>query len=394
MEKADTEKPIARVPFKTVLASIVGLWATYSVLMTLRAELLGMQYADEMLLRRLVSTIFAILITFGLWVVLRPFDGRPLWAKFAAALIFALPAALLSAQANRVVFADLQAAMDEKVLQEFAQIRGVPADEIDRDMLQDLSQLVTMGTREQLIEITTSRYFIMLAWCALYLALLTGEKARTAERREQQFRNAAKAAELRSLRYQVNPHFLFNTLNSLSALVLTNKTQAAERMIHMISNFYRHSLADDPTSDVPLRDEVAMQRLYLEIEAVRFPLRLVARFDVPADLKDALIPGMILQPLVENSVKHAVAPSSGQVTITLSAREEYGRLVVSVSDDGSSAANSDDIRPGFGIGLNNVHERLAARFGKEATVASGHAPDGYVTHLRLPLLRIRKSAAV
>ena len=200
-------------------------------------------------------------------------------------------------------------------------------------------------------------------------------------------------SELKFLKSQINPHFLFNTLNSLSALVLTGKTETAEKMIHMISTFYRRSLADDPTSDVPLRDEIALQRLYLDIETVRFPMRLVANYDIPAALEDALIPGMILQPLVENSVKHAVAPSNGQVVITLSAREEYGRLVVSVSDNGTSSVDRDDVRPGFGIGLNNVNERLEARFGNEATVASGHSPEGYVTHLRLPLLRIKEAAA-
>ncbi|WAT17172.1 histidine kinase [Aurantiacibacter sp. MUD11] len=393
MEKAETEKPVARVPFKIVLASAVGLWATYLVLMTLRAELLQMEFAGEMFERRLITSTIGVIITLGLWVVLRPFDGRPLWAKICAALIFALPAALLSTQANRMVFADLQSALDEKVLHELANTRGVAAEEIDGDMLQDISQLVALGTREQIIEVTFSRYFMMLAWCALYLALLTGEKARAAERREQQFRSAAKAAELRSLRYQVNPHFLFNTLNSLSALVLTSKTEAAERMIQMISTFYRRSLADDPTSDVPLSEEIEVQKLYLDIEAVRFPMRLVANYDVPPELQNALIPGMILQPLIENSVKHAVAPSSGQVTITLSAREEYDRLVVTVSDNGQSAEDRDDTRPGFGIGLTNVRERLEARFGKEATVVSGHVPGGYATHLRMPLMRIKERVA-
>src|SRR5690606_20284889 len=138
----------------------------------------------------------------------------------------------------------------------------------------------------------------------------------------------AKAAELRSLRYQVNPHFLFNTLNSLSALVLTGKTQAAERMIQTISTFYRRSLADDPTADVPLREEFALQKLYLDIEAVRLPDRLRSVFQLSPALENAKATGMNLQPLVENSVMHAVAPTSAEVTITLSAREEYGRLVV------------------------------------------------------------------
>jgi hypothetical protein len=179
------------------------------------------------------------------------------------------------------------------------------------------------------------RDFMMLAWCALYLALLTGEKARAGRATRRRLTAARpRRAELRSLRYQVNPHFLFNTLNSLSALVLTGKTQAAERMIQTISTFYRRSLADDPTADVPLREEFALQKLYLDIEAVRFPHRLRAVYKLPPELEDAKVPGMILQPLVENSVKHAVAPTSEQVTITLAAREEYGRLVLTVSDDG------------------------------------------------------------
>ena len=388
----DSSRQVARVPVKTVLLSVVGLWATYAVLMTLRSELLGMDNAG-LFERRVLSSIIGVVITLGLWVVLRPFDAKPLWAKIAAALVFALPAALLSMQANRIVFSDLQSQLDEQVMKEFVQNTGVPEEDVDDERIAGFNQMLEAGTRQYIVEITFSRYFMLLAWCALYLALLTGEKARTAERREQEFRNAAKAAELRSLRYQVNPHFLFNTLNSLSALVLTAKTQAAERMIQMISTFYRRSLADDTTADMPLSEEIALQKLYLDIEAVRFPRRLKAEYDIPADLQDALIPGMILQPLVENSVKHAVAPSSEQVTITLSAREEYGRLVVSVSDNGTSAATRDDVRPGFGIGLNNVHERLEARFGKEATVVSGHTEAGFATHLRLPLVRIRKGLA-
>ena len=225
-----------------------------------------------------------------------------------------------------------------------------------------------------------------------HLALLTGEKARAAERREGAYRRAAKAAELRSLRYQVNPHFLFNTLNSLSALVLTGKTQAAEKVIQTLSTFYRRSLADDPTSDVPLREEFALQRLYLDIEAIRFPRRLRARYELPAELEDAKIPGMILQPLVENSVKHAVAPSSGTVTITLAAREEYGRLVLTVSDDGHGGGAAEP-REGYGIGLVNVRERLGARFGDEATIVSGPVPGGYSTQLRIPILHEAEEGA-
>lgn len=411
MKSVKTEEAPARVPFSTVLLSVVGLWLTYYVLVSMRGDLVDLTFANEILWRRAVSCAIGVVITLGLWLLLRLFDARALWMKIAAALLFSLPIAVLIAKANYHVFAPVE----EEAFRYAAEQRGftvrrgdggdllvdIPAIDITKVQGQEppgpaatIAADTLMGTYWQRItEVAFGRYFMLLAWCALYLALLTGEKARSAERREGEYRRAAKAAELRSLRYQVNPHFLFNTLNSLSAMVLTGKTQAAERMIQTISTFYRRSLADDPTSDVLLRDEIELQKLYLDIESVRFPMRLRAEYDIPADLEETLIPGMILQPLIENSVKHAVAPSSGQVTITLAAREEYGRLVLSVSDNGAAAAVNDETRPGFGIGLNNVSERLQARFGDEATVASGPVPDGFATYLRLPMRRTREAAA-
>ena len=388
MELEVQDDRIARVPFATVLASIAGLWLTYFLLTTLRWQLLGLGMGLELLWPRALATLAGVLITLGLWLVLRLVDSRPLWVKITAALILSLPVAIASAQANNMIMADLN--------QQLVQITVDKAANERDDMFGDLSgrpatpddpQAVAASPLQELTDLVFGRYFMMLAWCALYLALLTGEKARASERREGAYRRAAKAAELRSLRYQVNPHFLFNTLNSLSALVLTGKTQAAEKVIQTLSTFYRRSLADDPTADVPLREEFALQRLYLDIEAIRFPRRLRARYELPSELEDAKIPGMILQPLVENSVKHAVAPSSGTVTITLGAREEYGRLVLTVSDDGQDGGADRDPRPGYGIGLVNVHDRLAARFGDEANIVSGPAPGGYATLLRLPIMR-------
>jgi hypothetical protein len=394
----------AHVPFRTVLASIVGLWLCYFLLVTVRSELLDLGFEQEMLWRRAVASIAGIVITIGLWLVLRLFDTKPLWAKIGAALVLSVPVALMLAEANQMAFASIEERVqNRKAAEQGLVVRRDPSG----DWLVDVPIAVPGGdgaTRsvtidrenawESLEEVAFGRYFMSLAWCALYLALLAGEKARVAERREGAFRRAAKAAELRSLRYQVNPHFLFNTLNSLSALVLTSKTAAAERMIQMISTFYRRSLADDPTADVPLREEFALQRLYLDIETARFPDRLRAVYDLPESLSGALVPGLILQPLVENSVKHAVAPASRKVTITLSAREEYGRLVVTVADDGRPAARvAGKPRDGLGIGIGNVRDRLAARFGDEATVVSGPTSAGYATEIRVPLIGEARHAA-
>lgn len=377
----------------------------YFVLASIRWEILGFGMAGEMMVLRVIVVIGGVIVTVGLWSLLRLFDARPLWAKTTAALILSLPAALLLAQVNDAVFSS----MNEKVEKMFIDIIGSENDtegpseendalaqaraEAEANLLRErdayferrqasLGMFAFLGP---LAEVAFSRYFLMLAWCSIYLALLTSEKVRVAERRASEFREAAKASELRSLRYQVNPHFLFNTLNSLSSMVLTGKSQAAEQMIQTMSRFYRHSLADDPTGDVPLDDEFDLQQLYLEIEAVRFPDRLRSAFDLPQDLSDARVPGMILQPLVENSVKYAVSPVNRPVTITVEAREEFDRLVITVSDDGPGIP--ENARHGFGIGLANVRDRLEARFGSDVALESGPVPGGYRTEIRVPLTR-------
>ena len=248
-----------------------------------------------------------------------------------------------------------------------------------------LGWTVDEGLWLQLTDIAMGRYFLLIAWAALYVALGNAEVARASERREGEYKRAAKAAELRSLRYQVNPHFLFNTLNSLSALVMVGRSEQAEKMIQTISSFYRHSLAGDPTADVSLADEIALQRHYLEIEAVRFPERLVCEFDMPPGLENACVPGMILQPLVENSIKYGVSVSTRPVTIRIAAQEAGGKLVLTVADDGPGKTEQNG---GTGIGLENVRNRLAARFGSEARVESGALPaGGYATVLTIPLVR-------
>jgi signal transduction histidine kinase len=417
MEDIQPELSRPRVALSAVLASTVGLWLCYFVLTTVRAEILDLGFTQELLWRRALVALVGVVVTLGMWLILRLFDMKPLWVKIAAALIIAAPVSVVLAQANRMVFSGIEPQILERMGEKqgvrirrdesggiivdvpLSNLGLVPEADPDRedgadseggkeppDAITIASQDANESRIQDITEIALGRYFLMLAWCSLYLAMLAGEQARSAERREGAFRRAAKAAELRSLRYQVNPHFLFNTLNSLSALVLTGKTERAETMIQTISTFYRHSLADDPTSDVSLEDEFALQRLYLDIEAVRFPDRLLASYDLPADLAAAKVPGMILQPLVENSVKHAVAPSSGMVTITLAAREEYGRLVITVSDNGKASTGAAMESRGHGIGLANVRERLEARFGEQASIVSGPSGAGYATHIRIPLV--------
>ena len=412
----NTERQInrndARAPVKVVVFSIIGLWIAYFLLITARGAVVGLEMQDELLWRRFVVCVAGAGVTVLLWLFLRLFDARSLAFKVTIAIVAAIPASLAIAQINTMVFEPIE----DLVRQKMGAKQGltIRRDESGNLLLDIPGQMTEDGIQEggtgdnaeseappasiviepaptaadywrRLTDLALSRYFLLLAWAALYIAIVAGVRVRDAERRGERFRTAAKAAELRSLRYQVNPHFLFNTLNSLSALVMTGKDDRAEQMIQSLSRFYRHSLADDSTGDVSLEDEIDLQEHYLEIEAVRFPERLKVRVDLPNELSQLKVPGMILQPLVENSVKYGVSASNRPVTISIVAREEYGRLVLRVSDDGPGLPSGHS--GGFGIGLANVRDRLEARFGEEASITSGPSLDGYETELRLPMVR-------
>ena len=410
MSRFSQAEPQARVPFRTVLLSMVVLWAAYFTITTIRASVIGFEMQTEMLWRRGAVVSVGIAMTMVLWLVLRLFDARPLWMKVAAGLIVAVPVSIPIAQTNQWMFQDIQKKEEERMGREAGiNMRRDDAGNLmvdiptrspisprdgddplaEEDQVAESYIIAPAPTSHEkwmmVIDVALGRYFLLIAWASLYFALLAVAEVRLAERRAGEFREAAKAAELRSLRYQVNPHFLFNTLNSLSAMVMTGKVDRAERMIQTISRFYRHSLAEDPTSDVALEQEFDLQKLYLDIEAVRFPERLVPRFDLPRSLEDARVPGMILQPLVENSVKYAVSAVSRPVTVTIAAREEFDRLVITVSDDGPGVPAGVD--HGFGIGLVNVRDRLEARFGTDVVLSSGPVEGGYKTEIRIPLTR-------
>jgi two-component system LytT family sensor kinase len=232
--------------------------------------------------------------------------------------------------------------------------------------------------------------FFFAAWSAFYIAMLAQAETLGARRRAAEAESAARAAQVRALRYQVNPHFLFNTLNSLSSLVMSGRPEEAESMILKLSTFFRSSLSLDPSADVTLAEEIALQSLYLDIERVRFPKRLKVEIDVPANLESARLPGLILQPVVENAIKYGVSPTREKVVLRISAREAGpGRFTLEVSNTGKRTnRRSGDTLEGTGVGLGNVCERLRARFGNAALCEFGPIEDGgYRVVMTLPLDR-------
>ena len=200
-------------------------------------------------------------------------------------------------------------------------------------------------------------------------------------------RSAAQQAQLTALRYQLNPHFLFNALNSISALIVTRRNEDAERMTHRLSSFLRSSLTTDPAQLVPLEEELSLIEEYLEIEAVRFGERLDVSVECEPEAGQALVPGFLVQPLVENAIKHGVAPSRDPIEVKIRAAVEEGDLCITVEND--VPHNLTDLRfgGGTGVGLLNIERRLHAVYGKSATLKSERREDSYVATICIPEIK-------
>ena len=212
-----------------------------------------------------------------------------------------------------------------------------------------------------------------------------------AENKEQQLRRAkaetiAHEAQLEMLRYQLNPHFLFNTLNAISALVKIKKTSMANSMIVQLSDFLRYSLDTDPVKRVSLEKELEALKLYLNIEKTRFGDRLEMKFDIEPPANNVLVPSLILQPLIENAVKYAIAPTETGGVISISARLDGQHLVVEIADTGPGIKDVTDELQSRGIGLRNTVDRLQEFYGDSYSFKLERAePQGLKVYLRLPL---------
>jgi two-component system LytT family sensor kinase len=224
--------------------------------------------------------------------------------------------------------------------------------------------------------------FVFLCWTALYhgiryYQLLQAESVMKldaeASASDEKFKRLvdesdAKDAQLKMLRYQLNPHFLFNTLNAINSLVGTEEPKRAQKMIIQLSQFLRYSLDNNPEMKIPLEQELDALMLYLEIEKTRFAERLELDFCIDDDTKVALIPSLLLQPLIENSMKYAIAKSENGGRIRLRAHTYEALLVLELSDTGNgtdSTVKDNKIRNGNGrgIGLSNTIDRLKAFYG-------------------------------
>ena len=206
---------------------------------------------------------------------------------------------------------------------------------------------------------------VLVAWAALYFGIKHYEQIEEERRRMLTMEASARDAQLRALRYQVQPHFLFNTLNAISTLVVEGNPQAATTMISRLADFFRATL-DEDQHETTLEQEIHLTEQYLAIEKTRLGERLAIEIDVAPAALDVPVPRMLLQPLAENAIRHCIAPRTAGGTLRITVKRENDRMRLAISDSGNGASSPrgyDKWRSG--VGLANTEERLRQTYGDD-----------------------------
>lgn len=231
--------------------------------------------------------------------------------------------------------------------------------------------------------------YILAAWTGAYVGIKLARQLQQEKETALQATAMAHQAQLRMLRYQLNPHFLFNTLNAISTLVLDGRREQANGMVGALSGFLRYSLDNDPQQKVTLDQEIGAVKRYLTIEQLRFGERLKVGILVTSPAGTALVPSLILQPLIENAVKYAVSRREEGGRIEIVARVDEGSVDIALRDDGPG---SIDYLPGagggHGVGLTNTRERLRVLYGERHHFTIRRLqPQGTEVRMRFPFER-------
>lgn len=229
-------------------------------------------------------------------------------------------------------------------------------------------------------------FYVLLCWSGLYFGIKYYQELQEQTERALEATAMAHQAQLKMLRYQLNPHFLFNTLNAISTLILDGANKTANLAVSRLSDFLRYTLDNDPMKRVTLGSELDALDLYLEIEKVRFGERLTVEKQVAEDANDALVPSLILQPLIENAIKYAISPSETGGAIRISAKVHGDMLFVQVADNGPGLAADKPVRKtSGGVGLVNTRARLQHLYGDgQAFTLAPNEPSGLVITINIP----------
>jgi two-component system LytT family sensor kinase len=348
---------------RATLILILAFWAFAVAMLSIRAMLIDTAPLSVLGPRRLATALMGTFLCLGMARLLemlrnRSFPERIVWG-LVGAVAMAVALTVFTSLLNQVVF---------------------PVPELGEIDLVQRAQwaLAWLG------------YF--LAWTGTHLALTYHWESQEHQRRADLLARTTREAQMAALRYQLSPHFLFNTLNSISSLVGEERNADAETMLLNLATFVRSTLSEEAEGTVSLRQEIELQRLYLAIEQARFGERLQVEIDLPFQLTGVRVPALILQPLVENAVHHGVARCEDRLTLRIAAEDRGDRVALIVEDDGkagAAAAHGKARGPGhgqgLGLGLANVRARLHAHFdGAGLLIAGARAEGGYRVELVFP----------
>ena len=250
-------------------------------------------------------------------------------------------------------------------------VLGVIAEDVFGEGLHSFTTLLSLTS-------ATSAGFVLLSWCALYFGIKYYEAIDAERCRVIGAERSARESELRALRYQVQPHFLFNTLNAISTLVVEGKNESATTMISRLADFFRATLDAPTANEVSLKDELFLTTQYLEIEKLRLGDRLQVEIAVDPSLLGCLVPHLVLQPLVENSIRHGIAPRRGAGTVSIfGSRDKDDVVAIKIVDDGlGKRMRLERPNNGAGIGLSNIDRRLRELYGDAACLELMWRPSG------------------
>lgn len=305
---------------------------------------------------RAIASAIGASICLGMYAALRQWGGRQPWPLLLKALALSVPASVLLTAIGEYVFLLLS-----------------PYYQANPEQWMHPGELVPTYLGYQ---------WMLFTWCALYVGAATILEVRRRDVQLAAAHGAAQRAQLLALRLQINPHFLFNTLNTLAGLVVLDRKEESERIVLNLSRFLRHTLTRTPSQFVALADEIEMLRMYLDIEIARFRDRLKVRYEIEPGCERTLVPSLILLPLAENSMKYALNNAEDGIEIRIGARREGGTLLLWLEDDGATApANGGK---GLGIGLSNIRQQLAALFGDAAQFHAGPTAHGWRNLVRIP----------
>jgi hypothetical protein len=346
--------------FRQAVKLTLGVWLFTSILFVMPILVAEGHLPPIAFGITLTCIAFGILMSWPLyWVAARLHDSQS-WVKVGGVFAAVCTCAL--------IFSLFDALSGGHIIKIFMAAHRIPPDVINR----------------------TVSNFISFSWLygllgTIYVILHTHAAMRDRELQLVEARSLAQTAQLTALRLQLNPHFLFNTLNAISSLIVTGRNRQGEAMLSKLCDFLRTALVAETGGTTSLGEELETLQTYLEIEAIRFGDRLTVEFAAADELLDLAVPSFILQPLVENAVKYAVAPTSGPVIVRVGARREGDDLLLTVSDNGRKGAAAGGSPSGTGVGLANTRRRLEVIYGRKARLETIGYDDGFTALVRLPI---------